>query len=67
MNSSALRDQPLFIGLEAIMVIIAAFCLVIGHPGPVFYSGEKGPGAMEREMRGSEKGSPEGSAEESMK
>ena len=62
-DSSALRDQPLFIGLEAVMVILAAFCLVIGHPGPVFYAGEKGPGAMEWETREGEKGN----AGESMK
>ena len=27
------------------MVILAAICLVIAHPGPVFYAGDKGPGA----------------------
>ena len=35
-DSEALRDQPLFNGLEGIMVIIAAISLVAGHPGFVF-------------------------------
>ena len=35
-TSVALRDQPLFIGLESVMVIIAAYCLIVAHPGPVF-------------------------------
>ena len=32
-NSVALRDQPLFIGLESVMVLLAAFCLIVAHPG----------------------------------
>lgn len=35
-DSEALRDQPLFIGLEGVMVVVAAWCLVVSHPGPVF-------------------------------
>ncbi|KAK5168334.1 uncharacterized protein LTR77_006903 [Saxophila tyrrhenica] len=37
-DSEALRDQPLFIGLEGMMVVLAAWCLVVAHPGPVFRS-----------------------------
>ncbi|KIW18800.1 hypothetical protein PV08_03089 [Exophiala spinifera] len=40
-HSGALRDQTLFIALEAAMVIAAAYALVIGHPGQVFYSGPR--------------------------
>ena len=35
-DSEALRDQPLFIGLEGVMVVLAAWCLVVAHPGPAF-------------------------------
>lgn len=35
-SSQALRDQGVFIGLESVMVIVAAYCLIIAHPGPVF-------------------------------
>jgi hypothetical protein len=58
-TSDALRDQPLFIGLESVwvfipteppahdheadiflrMVILAAYCLVVAHPGFVFKTG----------------------------
>jgi len=38
-TSKSLRDQDLFIGLESIMVILAAFALIIAHPGPVFSEG----------------------------
>lgn len=43
-NSEALRDQPLFIALEGVMCIAAAWCLVVAHPGPVFKRGEKPAG-----------------------
>ncbi|GAM90470.1 hypothetical protein ANO11243_085140 [Dothideomycetidae sp. 11243] len=35
-SSVVLRDQGLFIGLESVMVIFAAYCLIIAHPGPTF-------------------------------
>lgn len=35
-ESEALRDEPLFIALESVMVVVAACCLIIAHPGPVF-------------------------------
>ena len=35
-DSEALRDEHLFIGLESCMVIVAAYCLIIAHPGFVF-------------------------------
>ena len=35
-GSSLIRDEPLFIALEGVMIILAAFCLCVGHPGPVF-------------------------------
>ncbi|KAK3702293.1 hypothetical protein LTR37_015004 [Vermiconidia calcicola] len=35
-DSEALRDQPLFIGLEGVMVILAALCLVAAHPSALF-------------------------------
>ncbi|KAK5452019.1 hypothetical protein LTS15_007742 [Exophiala xenobiotica] len=40
-DSEALRDQSLFIGLEAVMVILAAYALVVAHPGPVFQTGQR--------------------------
>ena len=43
-DSEALRDQPLFIGLEGVMVVLAAWCLVVAHPGPVFNRGERPAG-----------------------
>ncbi|KAL2428742.1 Efflux pump himE [Exophiala dermatitidis] len=33
MDSEALRDEGLFIGLESVMVILAAYCLIVAHPG----------------------------------
>ena len=42
-DSEALRDEPLFIGLESVMVIVAAYALIVAHPGPVFYRGRDGP------------------------
>ncbi|KEF56751.1 uncharacterized protein A1O9_06941 [Exophiala aquamarina CBS 119918] len=35
-ESEALRDQPLFIGLESVMIIVAAYALILAHPGPAF-------------------------------
>ncbi|KAK3687100.1 hypothetical protein LTR37_019167 [Vermiconidia calcicola] len=35
-ESEALRDQPLFIGLEGVMVVLAAWCLVAAHPSALF-------------------------------
>ncbi|EHY57193.1 hypothetical protein HRR83_002687 [Exophiala dermatitidis] len=32
-NSEALRDEGLFIGLESVMVVLAAYCLIVAHPG----------------------------------
>lgn len=31
-----ISDEGLFIGLEGVVVIVAAYCLNIAHPGPVF-------------------------------
>jgi len=53
-SSEALRDEPLFIGLESVMVIIAAYALIVAHPGPVFNRGDSGPAEQER-MAGGEK------------
>ena len=47
-DSEALRDEPLFIGLESVMVIIAAYALIIAHPGPLFNRGAGGPAEQER-------------------
>ena len=47
-DSEALRDQPLFNGLEMALVLIAAYCLVVAHPGPVFERGPRGPAAEEK-------------------
>ena len=61
-NSQALRDQPLFIALEGVMVIAAACCLVVAHPGPVFKRGERPvglEGVMEKEGKGVRDGSDE--------
>ena len=35
-GSQLIRDEGLFIGLEGVMIILSAFCLCIGHPGPGF-------------------------------
>ncbi|KAJ0123206.1 parasitic phase-specific protein psp-1 [Diaporthe amygdali] len=34
------RDEGLFIGLEGVMIIIAVYCLMVGHPGLVFGNGK---------------------------
>ncbi|KAL8703806.1 MAG: hypothetical protein Q9201_003021 [Fulgogasparrea decipioides] len=31
-----IHDEGLFIGLEGVMVLVAVYCLMIAHPGPVF-------------------------------
>lgn len=46
-DSKALRSEPLFIGLESVMVIVAAYALIIAHPGPVFNRGVGGPAERE--------------------
>ncbi|KAI4182605.1 MAG: hypothetical protein L6R41_005878 [Letrouitia leprolyta] len=35
-NGPLIHDQGLFIGLEGVMVLIAVYCLMVAHPGPVF-------------------------------
>ncbi|KAF7552550.1 hypothetical protein G7Z17_g4242 [Cylindrodendrum hubeiense] len=35
-DSTVITDEGLFIGLEGVLIIIAVFCLCIGHPGFVF-------------------------------
>ncbi|KAL7924763.1 RTA1 like domain-containing protein [Trichoderma austrokoningii] len=35
-HSNLITDQGLFIGLEGVLVIMASFCLFVGHPGFVF-------------------------------
>lgn len=58
-TSEALRDEPLFNALELSMVIIAAFALVVAHPGPVFYSREgiaEGPAERRRVTEGEKVG-----------
>ena len=35
-NGPLIHDQGLFLGLEAIMVVIAAFCLNLAPPGSMF-------------------------------
>lgn len=37
-TSTALRDQPMFNALELSMIVIAAFALIVAHPGPIFFS-----------------------------
>lgn len=37
-DSTALRDEPLFNGLELSMILIATFALLVAHPGPIFYT-----------------------------
>lgn len=51
-DSEALRDEPLFIGLESVMVIIAAYALIVAHPGPVFERGRDadGPAGVQKVM-----------------
>ncbi|KAI1620606.1 RTA1 like protein-domain-containing protein [Exophiala viscosa] len=53
-TSAALRDQPLFIGLETVPVIVATFCLIVAHPGPVFKGDQKHLTNHEKDVRGSE-------------
>lgn len=35
-ENEGLRDEPLFIALESVMIIVAAYALVVAHPGPIF-------------------------------
>jgi hypothetical protein len=35
-SGETIRDEPLFIGLEGVVVVIAVFALVLGHPGVGF-------------------------------
>ncbi|KAK3290680.1 RTA1 like protein-domain-containing protein [Chaetomium fimeti] len=35
-DGELVRDEPLFIGLEGVVVLTAVYCLMIGHPGFVF-------------------------------
>ncbi|KAL7951747.1 RTA1 domain-containing protein [Trichoderma barbatum] len=35
-HSDLITDQGLFIGLEGVLVVVATFCLCIGHPGFIF-------------------------------
>ena len=35
-NGPLIHKEGLFIGLEGVMIIVAAFCLAIAQPGPVF-------------------------------
>ncbi|KAI9147645.1 Efflux pump himE [Paramyrothecium foliicola] len=37
-DSDLITDEPLFIGLEGVLVVLAVFSLCIGHPGLVFNS-----------------------------
>ena len=53
-TSAALRDQPLFIGLETVPVIVATYCLLVAHPGPVFNADQKHLTNDEKDVRGSE-------------
>ncbi|THZ81739.1 hypothetical protein D6C84_06329 [Aureobasidium pullulans] len=32
-DSKALRDEPLFIALESVMIVVSAYCLIAAHPG----------------------------------
>ncbi|QYS95805.1 hypothetical protein H0G86_003079 [Trichoderma simmonsii] len=43
-HSNLITDQGLFIGLEGVLVVIASFCLCVGHPGLIF--GRDEPKAM---------------------
>lgn len=36
------HDEPLFIGLEGVLIVLAVLALCIGHPGFVFLSSETG-------------------------
>lgn len=35
-DSDLITDEALFIGLEGVLIVIAVFCLCVGHPGLVF-------------------------------
>ncbi|KAH7322724.1 RTA1 like protein-domain-containing protein [Stachybotrys elegans] len=43
-GSELITDEPLFIGLEAVLVVLSAFSLAIGHPGLVFNKTTSPPG-----------------------
>ena len=49
-DSEALRDEPLFIGLEMVMVLLAAYALIVAHPGFVFDRGVQGPAAQQKSI-----------------
>ncbi|KAM0813310.1 putative Sphingoid long-chain base transporter RSB1 [Seiridium cardinale] len=40
-RGNLVHDEPLFIGLEGVVVISAVYCLAIGNPGFVFKKGDK--------------------------
>ena len=48
-GDDAFGDEGLFIGLEGVLVIVAAFALAVGHPGLV--EGRAGVGRAEKEER----------------
>ncbi|KAI0385579.1 RTA1 like protein-domain-containing protein [Hypomontagnella monticulosa] len=40
-RGSLIHNEPLFIGLEGVLVIVAVYCLMIAHPGFVFKKDQK--------------------------
>lgn len=56
-DSTALRDEPLFIGLESAMVIVTAYALIGAHPGYIFdrvRDGKEDPAAGEKDTYSAE-------------
>jgi hypothetical protein len=50
-SSEALRDQPLFIGLESIMVVVAAYAMIFAHPGPALQPRKSSPAIDEEKPK----------------
>ena len=46
------------------MVVLAAYCMILAHPGPIFYTGDVGPGAMEKQQDEEERRNAAGLAKE---
>lgn len=35
-NGPLIHNEPLFVGLEGVVIVVAVFCLAVAQPGPVF-------------------------------
>ncbi|KAK5942325.1 hypothetical protein PMZ80_004888 [Knufia obscura] len=54
-DSESLRDEGLFIGLESVMIVVAAFALVGAHPGLAFKKHGRDGSSSQKAMMAGEK------------